>query len=226
MGLKRFNLKVALLIPIYNEEKRISSLIESLPYPRKDIIIVDDGSIDNTSKVIENMGVVLLRHSRNYGKGYAHRTGFKYAVEHGYDYVITLDGDGQHNPQEIPKFIQKIEKTGADMIIGVRHRSVLNMPFIRYCTNLVTSFVVSFLAHKPIKDAQSGYRAISASVMKIPLTTSHFETESEIIIRAARLGYKLGSVPISTIYRGESSKIKPTIDTIRFIKLAFKSIWR
>ena len=220
-------LKVALLIPVYNADKTIGQLIQSINYSRKDIIIVDDGSTDSTFKVVKDTGVVVLRHTSNLGKGQAHRTGFKYAVEQGYDYVITLDGDGQHLPQELHRFFDKIEKTRKDIIIGERYRSLSNMPFLRYGTNLITSFVVSFLSHKRIKDAQSGYRAISAKVMKgVPLTTSHFDTESEILIRAARLGYSIGAVPISTIYLSHESKIRPSIDTLRFIKLALKSIWR
>lgn len=216
-------LRIALLIPVYNEEKRLKELIEKIPYSRKDIIVVDDGSTDNTCRVIENMGIVVLRHDRNYGKGSAHRTGYKYALECGYDYVITLDGDGQHNPQEIWRFIERIEKSGEDIIVGIRYRSLRNMPFVRYCTNLITSFVVSFVAHKTIKDVQSGYRAISAAVMRgVPLTTTHFDTESEILIKSAKMGYKIGSIPVSTIYGEENSKIRPFIDTVRFILLVLK----
>ncbi|MBI4722715.1 MAG: glycosyltransferase family 2 protein [Candidatus Stahlbacteria bacterium] len=131
-------MKVALLIPVYNEEKTIGKLIQSLNYPsrsigisapdtfcvgtgplqHKDIIIVDDGSIDSTFKVVKDMGAIVLRHTSNLGKGQAHRTGFKYALQQGYDYVITLDGDGQHLPNEMCRFLDIIEKTRKDIIIG------------------------------------------------------------------------------------------------------------
>jgi glycosyltransferase involved in cell wall biosynthesis len=220
-------LKIALLIPVYNESKNISKLIQRLEYPKKDIIIVDDGSTDNTYKIIEKTGVVVLKHNKNLGKGYAQRTGFEYAIKKGYEYVITLDGDGQHNPQEIPLFINRIKETREDIILGERRVSLKTMPIPRYFANLIVSFIVSFFSHQAIRDAQSGYRAISAQVMqKVPLTTSHFEMECEILIRAAKLGYRIGSIPISTIYQQEKSKIKPFIDTVRFIILAFKSIWK
>ncbi len=219
-------MKIGFLIPVYNEEKSINEVIQSLPGNKKDIIIVDDGSIDRTLEIAEKAGVTLLKHKQNMGKGYAHRTGFNYGLEQKYDYLITLDGDGQHNPKEISRFIERIEDKKEDIIVGVRKRSPLNMPFIRYCTNLTTSFVVSFLANCTIKDSQCGYRAISTRILKnIPLTTCNFQTESEILIKAARSGYRIGEVPISTIYREEKSKINPILDTLRFILLVFRSIW-
>ncbi len=220
-------MKIGFLIPVYNEEKTINRLIEMLPGERKDIIVVDDGSTDKTSEIIGMTGATLLKHKQNMGKGQAHRTGFKYGVKHKYDYLITLDGDGQHNPKEVSKFIKRIENKGEDIIVGVRKRSLFNMPWIRYFTNLTTSFVVSFLSHRTIRDTQCGYRAISTKVLrKVSLATCNFQTESEILIKAAKLGYRIGEVPISTIYQKENSKISPVIDTLRFIVLAFKSIWR
>jgi glycosyltransferase involved in cell wall biosynthesis len=220
-------LKIALLISAYNEENNMRRLIQDISFPREDIIVVDDGSTDNTWEIARDMGAVVLRHKENLGKGSAHRTGFKYALDHEYDYVITLDGDGQHDPQEIPRFVTAAKRTGADIIIGLRNRSLREMPLLRWFTNFMTSFVVSFVSHERVKDAQSGYRAISARVMRhVHLTTSHFDTESEILIKAARSGCSIGEVPISTIYRGGESRIRPCIDTIRFIILGFRSVWR
>ncbi|MDI6839956.1 MAG: glycosyltransferase family 2 protein [bacterium] len=217
--------RIAIIIPVYNEEQYIGDLLRDLHWNKRDIIVIDDGSQDRSGDIASEMAV-LLKHKRNFGKGYAHRTGFEYAIAKGYDYVITMDGDRQHDPKEITKFTNEINKNKADIIIGTRRRSPFNMPLIRYLTNLVTSFVVSFLAHKTIKDAQSGYRALSTRVLRgVHLTTSNFQTESEILIKAARLGYRIGSVPISTIYREEKSKMRPFIDTVRFVVLAVKSIF-
>jgi glycosyltransferase involved in cell wall biosynthesis len=220
-------LKIALLICAYNEGKNMRRLIQDISYPREDIIIVDDGSTDNTWEIARDMGTVVLKHNKNLGKGNAHQTGFRYALDHGYDYVITLDGDGQHDPQEIPRFVTAAKQTGNDIIIGLRNRSLREMPLLRWFTNFMTSCVVSFISHERVKDAQSGYRAISARVMKqVHLTTSHFDTESEILIKAARSGCSIGEVPISTIYRGGESRIRPCIDTFRFVILVIKSLWR
>jgi len=229
-------MKVAIVIPAYNEEENIGALLDALErcdlewnkeeVRPQDVIVVDDGSTDKTGEIASRKAI-LLKHEHNLGKGYAHRTGFKYAVANGYDYVITIDGDNQHNPEEIPIFIKEITKNERDIIIGTRKFSLNNMPLIRVLTNILTSFVVSLLSHKRVKDSQSGYRAISTKVLQeINLATGNFQTESELLIKAARIGYRIGSVPICTIYSEEKSKINPFIDTVRFIILSFKGIWR
>lgn len=227
-------LKISFLIPAYNEEEKIASLIQSLSANkpclsagRKDIIVVDDGSCDKTTERVETTGAILLKHSKNRGKGEAHKTGFKYIIAHNYDYVITLDGDGQHNPAESERFIKKLNTDKKDILVGTRSYSPKNMPMDRFLTNFTTSLVVSILAHNNIRDSQSGYRAISTEVLKkVKLTTSNYQTESEILIKAGRMGYKIGAVPISTIYGVGKSKIRPGKDTLRFIVLALRSLWR
>lgn len=221
-------IKIAFLIPAYNEEKNINSVIQNLPADKKNIIVVDDGSNDKTSFIVKKMGVILIRHERNIGKGAAHKTGFNYAIKHGYDYVITLDGDGQHIPQESKRFIKHLEKNRKqDIIVGTRAYSLQNMPALRFFTNFMTSLVVSILAHNKIRDSQSGYRAISTKVLKkIKLTTSNYQAELEILIKMGRMGYKIGEVPITIIYGISESKIRPYTDTMRFIQLILKSIWR
>lgn len=221
-------LKVALLIPAYNEERSIGTLLRNLDYDMKDVIVVDDGSKDKTGEIVKKQGAVLLKHEHNLGKGHAHQTGFKYVIAHNYDYVITLDGDGQHNPKEIPLFIKEIYKNKSDIIVGTRRYTIRKMPFVRLLTNLTTSFVVSFLAHQTIRDSQSGYRAISRKVLEtVPLTTGKFQTESEILIKASRRGYRIANVPISIIYNEKSSKINPIVDTFRFILLGLRNIaWK
>ncbi|MDD2891091.1 MAG: glycosyltransferase family 2 protein [bacterium] len=221
-------MKIAFLLPAYNEEKNISNVIQNLPAHKKDIIVIDDGSKDNTSSIVEKTGVVLIKHKQNMGKGAAHQNGFNYAIKHGYDYIITLDSDGQHKPQESKRFIRQLEKNNRpDIIIGTRAYSLKNMPVLRFFTNFTTSFIVSLLAHNRIKDSQSGYRAISTEVLKkVKLTTFNYQTESEILINLGRMGYKIGAVPITIIYGVSESKINPIIDAWRFIQLTFKSIWR
>lgn len=219
-------LKIAFLVPAYNEEGRISNLIKKLSIEGKDIIVIDDGSRDGTAREIESTGVILLKHPSNLGKGAALKTGFVYAMANNYDYVITLDGDGQHKTEESRDFLKSIRKSKTDILVGTREYSYRNMPLDRFLTNLTTSLVVSILANKSIRDSQSGYRAISARVMKnVKLRTSNYQTESEILIKSGRLRYSIGSVPISTIYGVGKSKIRPIRDTLRFIKLVFNSLW-
>ena len=214
-----------IIIPAYNEEESIAKLLPSLNFPPQDIIVVDDGSTDNTISKSQSFGVHVIRHEKNKGKGMAHRTGFNFASKEEARWVITMDADGQHSPKDIPKFIKAIKEKKGDMIIGEREVTIRTMPFLRFLTNLWTSFIVSILGGKRVKDAQSGFRAISKEIFtSIPLSTNNFQTESEIIIKAARRGFRITSVPIRTIYNESYSYIKPFLDTLRFIKLAFQSL--
>lgn len=218
--------RLMLIIPAYNEEKSIGKVIRSLNFPPKDIIVVDDGSTDNTYMISRTLGVHTLRHKKNMGKGMAHRTAFKFATDAEAGWVITMDADGQHSPQDIPKFLHAIKENRGDIIIGTRRISVQAMPYVRLQTNLWTSFVISLLSGVRVRDSQSGYRAIRKKIFAtIPLSTNNFQAESEIIIKAARRGFKISSVPIRTIYNVSSSKIKPLLDTLRFMKLVLQSMW-
>jgi glycosyltransferase involved in cell wall biosynthesis len=219
-------MKIAIVIPAYNEEKVIGDTIDKIAFDKKDIVVVDDGSSDDTSTIAKERGTVVLRHNTNLGKGRAHKTAFQYALKSGYDWVITMDADGQHNPDEISLFINAMKNNKGDIIIGERNLCLRTMPFIRFMVNLLTSFIVSILCEKRIKDSQSGFRAIKRDVLlNVPLSTNNFQTESEIIVKAVRMRYKVASIPISVIYRNEKSYINPIIDTLRFISLAVKSLW-
>lgn len=220
-------MKVGLLIPAFNEEKGLAGLLRSVgSVPRQDILVVDDGSEDRTSEVARSEGVGVLRHEINLGKGAAHRSGFTYFLDRGYDAVITLDGDGQHDPDEIPRLLEKALLGEASIVVGTRKMSLSQMPLARYLTNKTTSLVVSLLAHTRIWDSQSGFRLIRAEVLRqVSLTTTKYDTESEILIKAGRRGYGIDAVAAKTIYRKETSYINPVIDTVRFIRLAVRSLW-
>ncbi len=221
-------MKIAILIPAYNEVDNIKNTLKNIDFNMGDIIVVDDGSTDNTGEIAKQEGVTVLRHPYNMGKGRAHRTGFKYISNNSsYDYLIAMDADGQHSPEEILLFEERINENKEDLIIGTRKLSLKDMPLLRYFTNFTTSFFVSLLCGKRVKDSQSGFRAIRTEVVKkVPLSTSRFQTESELTIKAARLGYKIGFLSIKTIYQKNGvSYIHPLKDTIRFILLAISSFW-
>ncbi len=248
--------KILVLIPAFNAEKTISSLIGQISafIPRKDVLVIDDGSADRTYQLAKESGANCLQHKKNKGKGEALKTGFEYAVEQGYSGVITLDADLQHDPKFIPEFIKKAESdidTGragcptyakpetyihigvpqsgtspTDILIGTRNIRLKTMPFSRWLTNNVTSIIVSILGDTKVRDSQSGYRYISTEVLKaVKLSTRKYELESEILIKAGRKGFKIAPVPISTIYHGSKSFINPLVDTGRFIKLMWKSLF-
>lgn len=195
-----------------------------------DVLVVNDGSTDATSSVAREAGATVIDHSENLGKGAALKTGFEYAVDQDYDAVITMDGDSQHDPSAIPAFIEALGKTGADIVVGTRMHSVGDMPRIRIWTNRTTSRVVSRLAGQTIPDSQSGFRILRVRVLRDivrSLVTSRYDTESEVLIRAARRGYRVAATAIESIYTGTVSHINPVADTLRFLRLVGRSLfWR
>jgi len=221
--------KYGTVIPAFNAEKTLGEVIRGVCrfIPRENVIVVDDGSKDKTSIVAEEEGVPVLKHSENMGKGSALKTGFDYLLKSSKIVAIfTIDSDGQHDPAEIPSFIEVFETKGADIIIGNRMNEIKNMPAIRKFTNRTTSAIISRIAGCNISDSQSGYRLISRRVLeKIELVTGRYDTESEILIKAGREGAKIESVPIKTIYADEVSSINPLRDTIRFLSLVIRSFF-
>lgn len=212
---------ILIIIPAYNEEKSIENLLKELKKNFKNILVIDDGSTDKTKEIVQNEEVILISHKINKGKGEALKTGFKYAIEKNFPAVITMDGDGQHLPEEALKFAEKYKKNKkTGILIGKRDIFSRDMPLIRKITNISMSILISILSFQWIPDTQCGFRLIKTDVIKrIRLYTSHFETESEILIKACLKGIKIKSIPVTTVYREEKSKIKPLKDTIRFFKM-------
>jgi glycosyltransferase involved in cell wall biosynthesis len=221
-------LRYAILIPAYNEEKSLPDLLGQLPCAREDVVVVDDGSKDETAEITRKSGCVVITQGENLGKGAAQRAGFEYIKSRNYDGVVALDADGQHDPSLIPVFVRTAEEKGLDILVGTRRLEPgTGMPLLRLLTNLMTSLVVSIISGQRIRDSQSGYRYLSSRVIgKIPLTTSRYQTESEVLIKAGRMGYRIGEIPISTIYSGQKSNINKCADTARFIWLCIRSMWR
>jgi glycosyltransferase involved in cell wall biosynthesis len=219
---------LAAIIPAYNAGKHLAGVIDQVAgyVPRERIVVVDDGSQDDTRAVAETEGVVVVVHPGNRGKGAAIRSGIERAQTLGVPLAILLDADGQHSPDEIPTFVARQKTTGADMVVGNRLVDAANMPWLRKATNYVTSAVVSLLAGRRVPDSQNGYRLIKLDhFRKFPLTTSRYEIESEMIIRAGRAGGRFASVPVRTIYAGEASFINPFVDTMRFLRMVGKSFF-
>ncbi len=220
--------KLLVLIPAYNAGSTIAELIHKASkfVDRGDIVVVDDGSQDQTFAIALRAGAVVLKHDRNKGKGEALKTGFTYAVEKNYGAFLTIDADLQHDPSSIRDFLEKANADFNGMMIGTREINLREMPFARWLTNNLTSAILSVLSGQTIRDSQSGYRLISTQVLRsFKLKSKKYDLESEILVKAGRSGFKIEAVPIKTIYRGSKSFINPFVDTGRFIKLMWRTLW-
>ncbi|MBU1044397.1 MAG: glycosyltransferase family 2 protein [Candidatus Omnitrophica bacterium] len=219
-------MKVCVLLPAYNEEKEIGKIINQIRAYGLDVIVVDDGSNDNSADIARQAQAIVISHEENKGKGQALRTGFKFIQSKDYDAVIIMDTDGQHLPQEINKFINYALSSDADIIIGNRMGDPQGMPLLRRLTNNFTSLLISMITRTKIPDSQCGFRLIRGSVLeKLNLLTAKYDTESEILIQAAKHEYKIESIPIKSIYTNNRSLIDPISDTIRFCNLIIKSMF-
>jgi len=210
-------MRICIVIPVYNEAAYIAELVVDIKKKGWDVVVVDDGSSDQGGVMAKEKGAVVITHKKKSGKGLSLRDGFDYALKDNYDGVITMDGDGQHDPSDIQKFIDKAGEAENDIIIGNRMENHQKMPLIRFAVNKIMSAMISSVCRQNIPDSQCGFRFISRRVLKeIKLSSSDFEIESEVLIKASKKGLRFCSVPIKTIYRQEKSKINPFRDTIRF----------
>jgi glycosyltransferase involved in cell wall biosynthesis len=211
-------MNVCALIPIYNQETTITSVVEKTHAFISSVVVIDDGSSDDSARMAEKSGAYVLKNPANQGKGAALKKGFDYALKNGYDAVITLDGDGQHAPEEIPRFLHMC--TSSDILLGTRMLTPHSMPFFMMVTNRIMSVFISLLAGVKITDSQSGFRLIRASVLKkISLHTNHYEMESEQLLKASRHGFRIKEIPITTIYLKTTFRKTLIKDTFRFIRL-------
>ena len=215
--------RIAVVIPAYREGERIARVVRDVKSFVNVVVVVDDCSPDNTSEEANAAGAVVVRHDVNKGKGAALKTAFKKLGEMGYDYGITMDGDGQHDPQQLPLFIKEIKDSRATMVVGNRFSNAQGMPKVRWLVNRSMSWLISKICRCSIPDTQCGYRAIAvANPCVLAAKSDHFDYESEVLILTARNKGVIKSVPVKTIYQGEVSKIRPLRDTLRFFKL----LWR
>jgi len=214
---------VLAIIPAYCEGRFIGQVVSQVLQFVQAVMVVDDGSPDNTAIEAEAAGAKVIRHSTNLGKGAALKTGLNYAVSIEAAFFLFLDGDGQHDPSEIPAFIDAINGSNADLIVGNRMRNLESMPLIRRWTNQFMSWQIGRICKIPIPDSQCGFRLARKELLPVLMAPSdRFEFESESIILAARHGFRLGFVPIRTIYTDQHSKIRPLRDTMRYLRLIRK----
>ena len=221
-GIKNWPTVCAAVIPCLNESASIRDVVtRTLPHFQT-VLVVDDGSSDETRSQATAAGAQVIPHRANLGKGMALRTGFDRARAQGFTWALALDGDGQHAPEDISKFFMCAERTGAALVVGNRFGEPEKIPWVRRFVNRWMTARLSRLTGVPLADSQCGFRLINLeAVVRLQLETGHFETESELLVQCLRAGLKVEFVPVQVIYATGKSKIRPLVDAWRWLRWWF-----
>ena len=213
--------KIAAVIPAYNEGKHIGEVVRRTRQKLDDVLVVDDGSADKTAERAREAGAEVIVHEKNLGKGETIKTGLRHWLDRQFDFVIILDADGQHPPEEIDRFVASaLSADEPKLILGNRMNDVSSMPLVRRIVNRWMSQRISALCRQEIPDTQCGFRMLHRQLIPELLGgAARFDYETEMLIVASRKGFRIDSVPISTVYSDEVSSIHPVRDTLRFFKL-------
>lgn len=214
---------IVALIPAYNEATTIRGLVERALKIVPNVVVVDDGSSDATASQLEGLPVTLLRNERNLGKAASLWQGFDHALAHGAQFIVTLDGDGQHNPDDIGRLLNTARRFPASIVIGARLHDKKNFPPRRYYANQFARFWISWAAGYSIADTQSGFRVYPAMLLKRltqrDVSWNGFVFESEILIAAGNIGVQSVAVAIPGIYPklARASHFRPVYDIARIV---------
>ena len=210
----------AAVIPAYNEAKHLADVVRRTRQELDHVLVVDDGSTDDTAAQARTAGAEVLVHSENRGKGESIKAGLRYWLERDFWWVVILDADGQHLPEEIERMLDQAGADGAELLIGNRMNDVGSMPLVRRVVNRYMSNKISRVCGQQIPDTQCGFRMLHRDLIPSVLVgTNRFDYETEMLILASRKGFRIASVPITTVYSDEVSSIHPVRDTLRFFKL-------
>lgn len=217
--------KFAVVIPALDEAATIRTVAEGALRQAAHVIVVDDGSADGTAARLEGLPVVLLRNASTQGKAASLWRGMEHALAHGVDAVITLDGDGQHDPADIARLVAAYRQSSARIVIGARLSDRHKIPAYRYAANRFANFWIAWAAGYPIEDSQSGFRLYPAALLR-RVRVAHdrgagFVFESEILIEASRLGVASVAVPVAAIYphSARPSHFRPVVDILRITRM-------
>jgi glycosyltransferase involved in cell wall biosynthesis len=211
--------KCAVVIPCFNEGTTIAPLATAVRQYLPFVLVVDDGSTDGTSNLACGAGAVVVSHQRNLGKGAALKTGLSLALKQGFEWAVTLDGDGQHAPEDLPGLLRCAEQTGALLVIGNRMDNAHAMPWLRRRVNRWMSRKLSQRAGRHLPDTQCGLRLIHLKTWgALALKTEHFEVESEMLMAFLAAGRRVEFVPIQVVRSRRGSRIRPVADSLRWLK--------
>ncbi len=214
-------MRVAALIPAFNEAGTIASVIEGLRHLLETVVVVDDGSTDGTAQIARDAGAHVVEHASNLGKGRAIRTGLEQVLGRDFTHVLLIDGDMQHLPGEAPRLFDAAASSRADVVIGARAFKRSEMPAARYHANWIGSRALSWFVGVPLDDTQCGFRVFRTDALRpIALSATGYEIETEMLVKVRRRGGRVVSVPVTAVYNGQTSKLRPVRDTTRTCFLA------
>lgn len=213
---------VGAVIPAYFEAGHIADVARRVCLQLDHVLVVDDGSTDATESEARTSPAEVIRHEQNRGKGAAIKTGLSHMYQRpDLEYVMILDGDGQHLPEEIPAFLAEANRSRSPMIVGNRMVDLKEMPLVRKLTNRIMSAQISGVCGQKIPDTQCGFRMIRRDMIPIlcECESSKYDFETEMLVSVSRRNQRIASVPVRTVYGDEKSKINPIQDTLRFWRL-------
>jgi len=214
-------MRVAAVIPAYNEGRTIAKVVDGIRRIVDRVIVVDDGSNDDTAERARAAGAEVIAHAANAGKGAAVRTGLGRVFEESFSHVLLLDADMQHLPEEAASLVAEAERSGADVVVGERRFERSRMPAARYHANRLGSRALSRFVGVAVQDTQCGFRVFRVDAIRtLALTARGYEIETEMLIKVRRRGGRVAAVPITAVYSGQRSKLRPIPDTTRTCFLA------
>jgi glycosyltransferase involved in cell wall biosynthesis len=217
----------AAVIPCFNEGKQIARVVADVRGYLPKVIVVDDGSTDDTAEKAHSAGAEVIRHQANCGKGVALQSGWKRAREQGFFWAMTLDGDGQHAPGDIPGFFDCAENSDSKLVVGNRLADAQGMPWVRRQVNRWMTRRLSELTGEALADSQCGFRLVHLETLaQLPIVTSRFEIESEMLAAFLAAGCPVRFVPVEVIYNSGGSKIHPVLDSWRWFRWWLAESWK
>jgi len=209
------------LIPAFNEARTIAAVVTGVRDAVDRVIVIDDGSRDGTAERARDAGAEVAIHEVNLGKGHAVRTGLARVFAGDFTHVLLLDGDLQHLPAEASALLREAEGGGADIVIGERRFERSRMPASRYHANRIGSRALSWFIGVPVRDTQCGFRVFRVDALRpLQLRATGYEVETEMLVKVRRRGGRIAAVPITAVYDGQRSKLRPVRDTTRTCFLA------